>query len=111
MWDLVPLPGLEPGPPALGVRSLNHWTTRKALGNSLSCHQNIIIYANMMTFLYFAPVYRSPYFFVYSCLRTFALTVPSTGMLLLLFLLLLEVSGLLQHISFSGRLFYLFTTL
>ena len=29
MWDLVPWPGMEPGPPALGARSLNHWTTRE----------------------------------------------------------------------------------
>ena len=29
MWDLVPWPGIEPGPPALGVQSLSHWTTRE----------------------------------------------------------------------------------
>ena len=29
MWDLVPWPGIEPGPPALGGWSLSHWTTRK----------------------------------------------------------------------------------
>ena len=30
MRDLVPQPGIEPGPPALGARSLTvtHWTTR-----------------------------------------------------------------------------------
>ena len=28
MWDLVPWPGVEPRPPALGVWSLSHWTTR-----------------------------------------------------------------------------------
>ena len=27
MWDLVPWPGIEPGPPALGMWSLNHWIT------------------------------------------------------------------------------------
>ena len=27
MWDLVPWPGIEPWPPALGVQSLSHWTT------------------------------------------------------------------------------------
>ena len=26
MWDLVPRPGIHPGPPALGVRSLSRWT-------------------------------------------------------------------------------------
>ena len=29
MRDLVPWPGIEPGPPALEVWSLNHWTTRE----------------------------------------------------------------------------------
>ena len=29
MWDLVPRPGIEPGPPALGAQSLTHWTTRE----------------------------------------------------------------------------------
>ena len=29
MWDLVPWPGIKPGPPALGVLSLSHWTTRE----------------------------------------------------------------------------------
>ena len=29
MQDLVPRPGIKPGPPALGVRSLTHWTTRE----------------------------------------------------------------------------------
>ena len=28
MWDLVPWPRIEPGPPTLGVWSLSHWTTR-----------------------------------------------------------------------------------
>ena len=29
MWDLVPWPGIEPGPPALGAWNLSHWTTRE----------------------------------------------------------------------------------
>ena len=29
MWALVPWPGIEPGPPALGVWDLSHWTTRE----------------------------------------------------------------------------------
>ena len=29
MRDLVPRPGIEPGPPALGAQSLTHWTTRE----------------------------------------------------------------------------------
>ena len=28
-WDLVPLQGIEPRPPALGVWSLSQWTTRE----------------------------------------------------------------------------------
>ena len=32
MWDLVPSPGIEPWPPALGVPSLTHWTTREVPG-------------------------------------------------------------------------------
>ena len=30
MWDLVPWPEIEPGPPALGPQNLSHWTTRGA---------------------------------------------------------------------------------
>ena len=29
MWDLVPRPGIELRPPALGAWSLTHWTTRE----------------------------------------------------------------------------------
>ena len=29
MWGLIPWPGIKPGPPALGVWSLSHWTTRE----------------------------------------------------------------------------------
>ena len=29
MWDLVPWPGIEPGPPSLGAQNLSHWTTRE----------------------------------------------------------------------------------
>ena len=29
IWDLVPWLGMEPGPPALGLWSLGHWTTRE----------------------------------------------------------------------------------
>ena len=30
MRDLVPQAGIEPRPPALGLRSLSHWTAREA---------------------------------------------------------------------------------
>ena len=29
MWDLVPRPGVEPGPPALETQSLDHWTSKE----------------------------------------------------------------------------------
>ena len=35
LWDLVPWPGIEPRPPALGAHSLSHWTTRKVPGMSV----------------------------------------------------------------------------
>ena len=35
MWDLVTLPGIELGPPALGAGSLRHWTTREVPGGLL----------------------------------------------------------------------------
>ena len=31
MWDLVPWPGIKPGPPASGAPSLSHWTTKEIL--------------------------------------------------------------------------------
>ena len=34
MWDLVPGPGIEPGPPAVGARSLTRWTTREVPANA-----------------------------------------------------------------------------
>ena len=36
IWDLVPWPGIEPGPLALGALSLNHWSTRRVPRISLS---------------------------------------------------------------------------
>ena len=33
-WGLVPWPGIEPGPVALGTWSLSHWTTREVLKRS-----------------------------------------------------------------------------
>ena len=29
MWDLVPQPGIKPGPLQLGGQSLSHWTTKE----------------------------------------------------------------------------------
>ena len=28
-WHLIPQSGIKPGPPALGMPSLSHWTTRE----------------------------------------------------------------------------------
>ena len=33
MWDLVPRPGMEPKPPALGAWCLSHWITREVLAS------------------------------------------------------------------------------
>ena len=33
VWDLVPWPGIKPGPPALGAQSLSHWTTGEGPAN------------------------------------------------------------------------------
>ena len=44
MWNLVPHPGIEPRPPALGAQSLSHWTTKEvpiALSLALSLSYQI----------------------------------------------------------------------
>lgn len=44
-WDLVPLPGIEPGTPVWGAQSLSHWLTREV---PLLCFLiKRIIYASM----------------------------------------------------------------
>ena len=40
MWDLVPWPGVEPRPPALGAWSLSHWSTREVPWKSFSMQEN-----------------------------------------------------------------------
>ena len=46
-WDLIPWPGIEPGPPALGAQSLSHWTTREVpstgLLNLFICYWNFLL--------------------------------------------------------------------
>ena len=37
MWDLVPWPGIKPRPPALGARSLSHWTIREVPVSAFQC--------------------------------------------------------------------------
>ena len=41
--DLVPRPGIEPGPPALGEWSLIHWTTREVPLHIFFVHVHILI--------------------------------------------------------------------
>ena len=36
MWNLVPWPGMELRPPALGAQSLSHWTTTEVLRVSIN---------------------------------------------------------------------------
>ena len=38
MWNLVPWPRIEPGPPTLGTRSLSHWTTRRVPTRLIKWH-------------------------------------------------------------------------
>ena len=38
MWDLVPRPGIEPGPPAFRAWSLSHWPTREVPGSGSQSH-------------------------------------------------------------------------
>ena len=47
MWDLVPPPGIKPGPSALGGWSLSHWANRKSLKIFL-----------MWTIFFFLSLYR-----------------------------------------------------
>ena len=42
IWDLVPWAGIEPRPPALGARSLSHWTTREVTALELWGHLRIL---------------------------------------------------------------------
>ena len=47
--DLVPRPGIEPGPPALGAWRLSHWTTRElprldfGVVRSLGCGRDVLV--------------------------------------------------------------------
>ena len=48
MWDLVPWPRIEPGPPTLGAQSLNHWTTKDVPSNCL-CNQPLLVLAGFIS--------------------------------------------------------------
>ena len=52
MWDLVPWPGIEPGPPILTVQRLSHWTNSEV--SSAFFFHNINIYC-FIWILYWKP--------------------------------------------------------
>ena len=51
MRDLVPRPGIEPGPPALGVWSLTHWTTREVPAKSFY-HEQVLNFMKCILYIY-----------------------------------------------------------
>ena len=55
-WDLVPGPGREPRPPALGAQSLGHWTSREV---PPSCGLNVLL-----DFLASSPRLESSHFWI-----------------------------------------------
>ena len=44
MWDLVPWPGMEPGPLALGMQDLGHWTTREAPVETFKGESSVLLF-------------------------------------------------------------------
>ena len=47
MWDLVPWPGIDPGPQALGAQSPSHWATEEVL--KLVCnHYSRVLVQNQL---------------------------------------------------------------
>ena len=63
MWDLVPWPGIKPGPPALGMRSLSYWTTREVpqVSEWWGCGENVICLNSRTaaSFPHLRPLFRS----------------------------------------------------
>ena len=74
MWDLVPWPEIEPGPPALGAWSLSHWTTREVplIFVLLSLYLFSFLFCSLefFYFLYFS-LYRIYTYFVRFMLQFF----------------------------------------
>ena len=64
MWDPVPWPGIEPGPPALVAQSLSHWTTREVpiyfyiLHNTVVFQCTDILYFMTFRWLQFKILYK-----------------------------------------------------
>lgn len=69
MWDVVPWPGIEPRPPALGLQSLSHWTTRKILYFLFQCPCLLTSVFDHLCAVP-APVVFSPLSITFSCLFT-----------------------------------------
>ena len=66
--DLVPQPGIEPQPPALGARRLSHWTTREV---------PTVYYVSYFSFCLWDP--EAPWNFFYLGLLASVAPVPSPG--------------------------------
>ena len=74
MWDLVPWPGIEPRPPALGAWSLSHCTAREVPG---PC-----IYLFLLLYLAQFVLLRSGFFFFLTKKFSFALRlIPVSDLL------------------------------
>ena len=52
--DPVPSPGMEPGPPALGVWSLNHWTTGEVPTYRYLEQHRFELHGSTYTWIYFS---------------------------------------------------------
>jgi len=62
MWDPAPLPGVEPGPPALGAWSLIHWITKEVPHH---------FFKYFHTYLFFLLKNYLPCFFIHGSLLSF----------------------------------------
>lgn len=52
---LVPQPGMEPTPPAMEVKSPNHWTARKALKTYILNERMMLLNINVsLSFFFFS---------------------------------------------------------
>ena len=47
MWDLIPRPGIKPGPPALRSHSLSHWTSREVPNSWCFLVSTLFLYVSM----------------------------------------------------------------
>ena len=67
MWDLVPWPGMEPKPPALGARSLSHWITRKVFRIIFN---SFIIFNHTEDLIFYHLIFCFPLFFYYNLYKS-----------------------------------------